>query len=259
MISINQLPRKGTAWKKLRSWLQKTGGMLEFAALISLWIFIFRDFDTLGGFTLEEMITYLVIGHVIGLASGYFLERTIADDLSRGDPKILLYRPIRYFFHILPDGIIKFFLPFVILIMVYVLVILLFLENLVINAEPIFLAVIMIMIALSFITEFLIAYLVNMNIFWTVQSGGSYILIMRLKKFFAGNYFPLDLLPLPLLNASFALPFSYSFFVPTQLYLKKIDPEIALLGLAIQLVWIFAIFAIIKLSWMARSKRGRDR
>lgn len=82
-----------------------------------------------------------------------------------------------------------------------------------------------------------------------------YATVDRLKRFFAGGYFPLSLLPSGFVTVSFFLPFAYSIFVPAQLYLSKISPWIGLQGLGVQLVWILILALIIKLVWFKGLKR----
>jgi len=78
---------------------------------------------------------------------------------------------------------------------------------------------------------------------------------MRLKKILAGNYFPLNILPMAFVSISMFLPFAYSFFVPAQLYLNKINQAQAIKGIGVQIIWIVIFFIIIKIAW---KKKVRD-
>ncbi len=127
-----------------------------------------------------------------------------------------------------------------------------FYKILVLNFDPLYLILITAMVILAFIIELLLSYLVGLIAFWTDDVDGIYATIERIKKFFSGGYFPINLLPAAFIKASFLMPFAYSFFVPTQLYLKKIDIATGLRGLFVQIAWIMVLYLLIQIVW----KRG---
>ena len=85
--------------------------------------------------------------------------------------------------------------------------------------------------------------------FWFEEVDGIQSTVERIRRFFAGGYFPLTLLPLFLSTLSMYLPFAYSFFVPAQLYLKKMSLSEAAHGIGIQFVWILLLSLIIYVVW----------
>jgi len=50
-------------------------------------------------------------------------------------------------------------------------------------------------------------------------------------------------------NVSYFLPFAYTIYVPVQLYLGKISFAEGLRGLAIEILWLVALYIIIKVVW----------
>jgi ABC-2 type transport system permease protein len=238
----------------LKNFAGRAAAIIEALGLIFIWLLIFSDKNNLGGFSRREIITYILIGNLISLVTGYLLERIIARDLLRTDSKLLVCRPLKYFGHILFHGLGKIFAQFVVTVAVYLAIVFFFAGQLIINLEPAYIAVIGAMVILAFLTEFLIAYLIHLHVFWTIESPESYKVMMRIKKFFAGNYFPLSMLPANILYASFMLPFAYSFFVPTELYLKKINLNAGLAGLGVQMIWIAALYLIVKRMWLKRTE-----
>ncbi len=239
----------------LRMLMYKISSALEVLILILLWLAIFSNKSVFKGFTIEEMVTYIIAGSLIGLISRYFIHRIISHDLFSSDSESLVYKPIKYFFHILIKGFGRNILPFIVAVTLHLLILYFFLDSFVINLEATYLAVIMLMVLLAFITEFLMAYLANLFIFWKFESSEFYTILARLKKILAGNYFPLSLLPAIFVNISLALPFAYLFFVPTQLYLKKIDIASGLRGVGVQILWIILLYICVKLVWRAKFKK----
>ena len=105
------------------------------------------------------------------------------------------------------------------------------------------------------ITEILIGYIVGLMSFWTDEVDGIMMTLDRVRKFCAGGYFPLSLLP-PIAGAiSTFLPFAYTFYVPAQLYLGNISLMQGLKGLLIQCVWIILLSFLSRFVW----KRGLRR
>ena len=235
--------------------MYKISSALEALILILLWIAIFSNKSAFKGFTLEEMITYIIAGSLIGLISRYFIYRIISHDLSNKDSNLLVDKPIKYFFHIIIKSFGRNILPFIISVALHFLILYFFLDSFIINLEAAYFAVIMLMVLLAFITEFLMVYLANLFIFWKFESSEFYNIVVRLKKILAGNYFPLSLLPAIFVNISLALPFAYLFFVPMELYLKKIDIAAGLRGLGIQILWIIFLYICIKFVWKNKFKK----
>jgi ABC-2 type transport system permease protein len=256
---IDQPVQKKGLFYYARVFIYKTSNILEVLIILLLWLIIFADKSILGGFTRQEIITYIIAGNLIGLISGYFLHRIIASDIYDQNSKLLVYKPIKYFFLILPRGFGKNFLPFIIAVIFHLIVLYFFLDYFVINFNILHLSVIALMVILAFIIEFLLAYLLNLFVFWTFEAKDPYKILVRLKKFLAGAYFPLSLLSPVFVSVSLTLPFAYSFFVPMELYLEKIDLATGLRGMIVQIIWIVVIYAIIQLTWSRQIKKKLEK
>ena len=99
--------------------------------------------------------------------------------------------------------------------------------------------------------------MINIYIFWTFESKHLFQIIIRLKKIISGNYFPIDMLSVVFVKISYYLPFAYSFFVPTQLYLKKISIQNGIKGIIIQIFWIIFLYIIISISWHKQIQKNK--
>lgn len=252
---IETIPQKKGILYWLRVFMYKLSSTLEVLVLLLLWLFIFSNKSTLGGFTREEIITYILVGSFIALITKYFLHRIIAYDLHSKHSEMLVSKPLKYFRQVIFNGLGKNVFPFFMAVGLQVLILYLFIDSFVINFNILYISVIALMVILAFITEFLLAYLAQLFIFWAFESGEFYTILVRLKKFLAGNYFPLSLLPTVFVEASLILPFAYSFFVPTELYLKKISLSTGLRGVGIQIMWIILLYFFIRMTWNRRLKK----
>ena len=253
---LAEIKPKNSFNKYLKNISIKLGAVFEILALLLAWILIFSKKSNLGGMTIQAMAAYILIGNLIALATSFMLERIFAYAISQKDSKLFLYSPIKYCAYILINGFTKFIFPFLSLAAVDIALLYFFAGKLSLNLSINYLSLIALMILLAFIIEFFIAYLLYFFIFWTIESKESYALALRLKKILAGNYFPLSLLPAFFLRFTLTLPFAYTFFVPTQLFLKKISLNQGITGIFIQIFWILALYAIIRLAWHFKIKKN---
>lgn len=230
----------------------RVGEMAEVLILILMWSSIYDKQEIIKGFTLPEMITYVLIGNLFHAITRNFLTNIVAYDIKEGRLSTFLLQPISYFYFILSRELGRLSVALLLSVSSQIIVILFFLNKFIINLDIIYLSVIVFMIILAFINELLISYLIGLIAFWADEVDGIYATVERLRKFFSGGYFPLNFLPPVFVTASFSLPFAYSFFVPAQLYLKKIDISAGIRGIFVQLIWIAVLYGIIRFLW----KRG---
>lgn len=227
----------------------RIGEMVEILVLILMWTAIYGEEHAIKGFTLKEMITYILIGNLFHTMIRNFLANLVASDIKDGRLSMFLIKPIGYFGYILSREIGRISLTTIMSALSQLLIILFFFNSFIWNFEAAPLLLILIIVILAFINELLLAYLIGLIAFWTDEVDGMYSTIERVKKFFSGGYFPLNLLPQVFINVSSFLPFAYSFYIPSQIYLKKVDLSVGIKGIAVQLLWIFLLFILIKIVW----------
>jgi len=250
-----------SAWIRILNYrfttlMYRIGEAAEMVVLILMWTAIYAGGSgMIRGFALNEMITYVLIGTLFSVAIRNFLPSFVSRDINEGRLSMFLVKPISYIKYIFFNELGRAALAVITSVVVQVLVILFFLDKFVFNTEPLYLSLIFAMVFLSFIIELLIGFLVGTIAFWTDEVEGMQSTIERIKKFFAGGYFPLSLLPATLASLSMYLPFAYSFFVPAQLYLKKIDLQTGLIGLGVQIIWIILLSLILKIVWKKGLRR----
>lgn len=233
----------------------RVGEMAEVVALVLMWTAIYGNEKIIRGFTLPEMITYILIGNLFSGLTRNFLAELMARDIKDGGLSMFLLRPMGYFSYIFFREVGRISLTTVMSLIGQGLVILFFLKSFIFNFDALYLLLIIVMIILAFTFEMLLAYLLGLVAFWTDEVHGLYSTFDRLEKFFAGGYFPLSLLPATFVSISYFLPFGYSFFVPAQLYLKKADLALGVRGILIQIIWIVVLYGIVKIVWKKGLKR----
>lgn len=231
----------------------RIGEVAEILVLILMWTAIYASGSgMIKGFTLSEMITYVLVGNLCSVAVRNFLPSFVSRDINEGRLSMFLVKPISYINYIFFNELGRAAMAVFVSVCSQLLVILFFLDRFTFNTDSTYLLLILAMVFFAFIIELLTGFLIGTIAFWTDEVEGLQTTIDRIRKFFAGGYFPLSLLPATIASASMYLPFAYSFFVPAQLYLKKIDIHSGLVGLAIQFAWIILLSITLSFVW----KRG---
>jgi len=249
-----------TAWQQNLTWrftilAYRFGEITEAMILILLWSAIYQGSSLIKGYTLQEMITYVLVGNLFEAMVRNYLTHKIARDIKDGTLSIFLVKPIKYLKYMFAKEFGITILPFLMSCASQILVISFFLNKIVLNFDFAYLFLIFIMLALAYIIELFISYLVGMIAFWTVEVDGVFATIIKLRKLFSGGYFPISLLPSGIVSLSMAMPFVYSFYFPMQLYLKKIDLVGGAKGIGLQVTWIIVLYFISNMIWKKGIKK----
>jgi len=254
---IENLVNKKSRFEGLNNFLQKAGSFLELLLILSFWFFIFWKNEYFSDYSREEFLSYLLIGNFIGLIAGLLLHKVVSDSTTFKDSKMIYYKPIKYLSRTFFRGFARIILPFLFLLLFNSSLIYFFRKSIVFNLDSAYLSLIIIMMILSFIIELLLAFFFSLHFFWIYESGNLGVLGRRLKKLFAGAYFPLNILPPVFLSVSMFLPFAYAFYVPTQLYFKKLSLADGIRGLLVQAVWIVILYIAVKITWNKKVEKEK--
>ncbi len=229
--------------------MYRVGELAEMVVLIMMWTAIYGDQSVIKGFTLNEMVTYILAGGFVHALVRNFLADVIATDIKDGNLSLFLVKPMGYLEYIFSREVGRMSVPTAFSALSLVVVALLFWDSIIFSDDVMILALFFAMIALAFVIELLLSFLVGLIAFWTDEVNGLHLTIERLKKFLSGGYFPLSLLPVWFVNVSLLFPFAYSFYVPAQLYLGKMDATTGLHGILVQIIWIVLLYGIIQFVW----------
>ena len=101
----------------------------------------------------------------------------------------------------------------------------------------------------SFTIKFLLVYIFGLFSFWTTGSMGLAWIRKGLTDFFSGALIPLSFFPGWLQNIANLLPFRGIVFVPGTIFIEQMPDNQILVSLALDLVWIVALWYLAKLIW----------
>jgi ABC-2 type transport system permease protein len=224
--------------------------LIFFLTLLFFWLAIYGNRTEFLGYQKAQMLAY-VIG-IAFLRSLVLSSRSadIADQIKSGSLTKLVLRPINIFSYSLSldfaDKFLNLFFTF--FEMGLVLVILrfpfYFPQNLV-TLLPFF-----IMLALAFLLSFLIGMFLSITAFWTEETWATrYLFWVIILEFFAGAYFPIDILPAWLQKIIYLTPFPYLVFYPLKIWLEQLSSLAIMKAMTICLFWLFIFFWSVRLLW----------
>ena len=202
----------------------------------------------LSGFSLQQMIAYLLLVHISrmfssmpGLATG------IARDIRDGNLKKYLLQPIEMIPYLLSYRVAHKMAYIVMSALPYALLFWLCRDYLPEWPDWPTFAGYVVALLLAFLIGFFFEATIGMIGFWFLEVGSFLYVINTLSFFVSGHMFPLDLLPAPWDSILKSLPFSYLAYFPAAVFVGKIQGEELLQGLALEAAWAVAFVVMANL------------
>ncbi len=206
-----------------------------------LWTAVFAGAapgSNVAGFGRQEMLTYFLLTNLLGLAGSGSLPWEMADDIRQGRLSQFILRPFHYFHYQWHLLIGRLCIEPIFLILPAALLLWLTRSVLHVPEEGWRLAYFAAAVALGIQVSFLINFILGTFSFWLLNNSGILHMMGPLQALFAGYWFPLALLPKPMLLVLGNSPFAYQTYFPLRIYLGQLDQAAALRGMGIQALWI---------------------
>jgi ABC-2 type transport system permease protein len=193
-------------------------GPVFFPSQVFIWRALYAGHDTLGGMTLEQMLTYFALVTLVGYLTMDFADWNLQMLIRTGKFTTFMLRPLHHRFFALSQkvghrilGFIYEFIP-VFLIIRFVLGIRLSIP------QP-FWAVVS--VGLGFLMTFYINYCIGISGFWLTRTGGARAIFQLLSKVCAGVFLPLSFFPPALQGILLFLPFQFTTYLPISVCVGK--------------------------------------
>lgn len=223
--------------------------VLQILTMYFLWLSLMPQDKVLFGYTQSLMLTYILGTSLI--SSIILSSRTIGigDEINSGNLSNFLIRPINYFLYWFAKDVgdkalnIAFSLV-ELLILFFILRPPLFLQT---NAIYLFLC--LFSITLGVILYFFINFLIGLIGFWSPEVWAPRFIFMIILSFFAGGFFPLDILPKGIFFIFRITPFPYLLYFPLKVYLGQLAIFEIFIGLFMSGVWTFLMYRIVRFVW----------
>lgn len=221
--------------------LEILSGILSSLIVIFLWMAVYRysSHDVLGGYSLAEMVTYLLGGGIINsmiltTAENHETSQSIQDGTLSG----LLLQPISpYWIWLFRDFGSKIFF-FLLGLGGYGMVMIFFREHLLLWASFESLLLFLLAIGLGAILQFLLFEGLSLLAFWVENTYGIRFTMRVILEVAGGAIIPISFFPSLLQKIFLSLPFPFIIYFPMRIYLGKIDPETILGEFIKEILWI---------------------
>lgn len=224
--------------------------LFSLAAVFILWGAAYQGVAQIGGFDVNQTLTYFVILFVLQFLVGAFNEDyQISEEIRNGLINQFLLKPVNYFayrFSIFAaartvSGALVFLPLLAALPVIH--------ENLTLSIDLNRFALAVPAVVMAAFIQFTIAYCFGMLTFWFLDIQGFIILSFAIETLLGGQMFPLDLMPAAIFKIAQFLPFYYQMYFPAAIITGRIDATLIAEGLALQAFWALALFGLAHLLW----------
>jgi ABC-2 type transport system permease protein len=222
---------------------------------LAVWTTIANSQGSVSGLTANDFITYyltlLIVDQLTSEITIHILAYKIQDGTLSGD----LLRPV----HPILTGTLMYniafkALTFMVLIPVWIVLFLLFHPNFgPVTAGSLLLALPATL--LGFAISFLLGASVTCLAFWTTRIYAINDFYYTLVILFSGQFVPLQLMPRVIQDIAQYLPFQMYKYVPVEIVLNKLTPEVILRDFGMGVVWLGIAVLLFRWLWRAGIKR----
>jgi ABC-2 type transport system permease protein len=223
-------------------------------SLILVWTVLFSEKDVLVGYTKEQMLGYILFGHLFGVISQNWVHEGLAADIKDGKITSFLIKPIQHVRYAFCYGTgvtlqATFFASLIICVLVGF-----FSQQIHFSSfAPTVLAVLI--AVLAFVMNMLIGICVGYLSFWIGSVWGFSNMLYLVRDLFGGHLFPLDILPHIWTKIFLLLPFAFSQYIPAQVYLGRMSLVEGGWALVHQCLWIILLWFLARWLWKKGVRR----
>ncbi len=231
--------------------LRSVFSLFHLVVVFVLWGAAFSGTPSIGGFGLNQTLTYFIVLFVLQFFVGAFNEDyQISEEIRNGLINQFLLKPVNYFGYRFSIFIGARMVSGSFALLAVVLTLPLMLKSLVFPPEIWRLWLAIPALGMAAVIQFSIAYCFGLMTFWFLEIQGLVILSMAIETVLGGQVFPLDLLPHRIYVVAQYLPFCYQTYFPAAILTGRITDEwLAIRGLGIQFFWVVALLALTSLLW----------
>ncbi|MEM4270526.1 MAG: ABC-2 family transporter protein [Candidatus Pacearchaeota archaeon] len=223
--------------------------IIQLLTIYFLWLVVLPPGKNLLGYSQSLMLTYILgtsLMDSIVLASRTYI---VGEEINNGNLMNFLLKPINYFLYWfsmdLGDKAMNICFSIIELTLIFIIL-----------KPPVFLQTNLIYILfflfsaiLALFIYFLINFLLGLIGFWSPEVWAPRFIFITVLGFFAGSFFPLDILPEKIFAIMKFLPFAYLLYFPLKIYLGQLSILEIVSGLTISLFWVFATYLIVRIIW----------
>jgi ABC-2 type transport system permease protein len=230
--------------------------LFHLAFVFILWGAAYAGQSDIGGFNLNETLTYFVVILVMQFFIGAFNEDyQISEDIRNGLINQFLLKPINYYLYRFSIFVAARLVSGLLVLLPLLLALPLIKDHIVLPDETWRLVLGLPAMIMAALIQFTIAYIFGLLTFWFLEIQSFIILSLAIETILGGQMFPLDLMPAWFFRISQWLPYYYQMYFPTAIFTGRLDEASAVNGLAIQAFWVVVLLGLAQLLWARGLRR----
>jgi ABC-2 type transport system permease protein len=230
--------------------------LFHLAFVFILWGAAYAGQSDIGGFNLNETLTYFVVILVMQFFIGAFNEDyQISEDIRNGLINQFLLKPINYYLYRFSIFVAARLVSGLLVLLPLILALPLIKDHIVLPDETWRLVLGLPAMIMAALIQFTIAYIFGLLTFWFLEIQSFIILSLAIETILGGQMFPLDLMPAWFFRISQWLPYYYQMYFPTAIFTGRLDEASAVNGLAIQTFWVVVLLGLAQLLWARGLRR----
>lgn len=238
---------------KLTFIMRVISGVIQVFVSYYLWKAIYESSTSneLNGFSMYEMIIYVVISYITNQLIQINMDPVIGEEIRNGSIAMNLLKPINYTFRILAEAIGHFSVQLITVaiptwigfnILMYIVY-----GNITFNIKGLILYIISVL--LGFLVMFTLNCIFGLSAFFLSYLWGFTMCKKAILKFFSGELIPLAFYPPAICRILKIMPFATVNDIPVLLYLGKKSIKGIVFSFLIQIIWLVILVVIYKLLW----------
>jgi ABC-2 type transport system permease protein len=229
--------------------------VVSFLTLAFFWLAVYGNKGEFLGYQKAQMLTYVVgISFLRGLVLGS-RSVDVAGQIRSGELSRIILRPLDFFkFWLSRDAVDKllnlFFTTIEITTILLILKFPFYFPSSLINLALFFFATV-----LAIFLFFFISMALSFSAFWTEEVWATrWLFGIIFLEFFAGAFFPIDVLPHWLVNIINLTPFPYLVFFPMKLWLEQLSMAMSIRAIVVCFVWLVIFYWLANHLWKKGAK-----
>lgn len=212
-------------------------------AVSFFWKALFINADSMGGVTVDTMLTYTVVSSMVSVILTTNVEWRITDSVRKGTIAIDMMRPVnifKVFFAENLGGVTALIFQNLIPIFIIGSLIIKFPVPASIEDGLLFI----VSLVMAFLINWFIAEIFGMWAFKIIEMSALIQVKKHLIRLLSGSMIPIWFFPEWLKNALECLPFVYIYQMPISIYVGQYDIYSLKKGLILQLLWVIILFLL---------------
>lgn len=236
-------------------WANLFGKLVQVFARVAIWLAIYAGTSSIAGVSLQQMITYALLGGaVIGAIRYETIIGGIGQALKTGDVAVWLLKPISFPLYVLVSEMGRAAFRLVFLVVPTVTVVALIYGML--PPASLFDGVMFFAyLSLGYVITALISALFGLVAFWLLTSFSLEWAFQAILNLLSGSLIPFWFFPEPFGAICAQLPFAWIVYYPAAVWLGKLPPGDCLLEFGIGIGWAVLLAVGVAVLWRKASTR----